>query len=169
MKLIGYDPYVSQAHADNLQVELVSLERIYKEADFITLHVPLTPQSKDMIGAKELDMMKPTVRIINTARGGLINEEALAAALTAKKITGAAIDVFPQEPCTTSLLFGLENAIVTPHLGASTAEAQVIAASDVAEQIVDVFKGLQPKYAINAPFVPPEMMPILKTLYGGCD
>ncbi len=161
MKLIGYDPFVSQDHAHNLQVEIVSLEKIYKEADFITLHVPLTPQSKDMIGAKELAMMKPNCRIINTARGGLINEEALAAALTDKKITGAAIDVFPQEPCTTSLLFSLENAIVTPHLGASTAEAQVMAASDVAEQIVDVFKGLPPKYAVNAPFIPPEMMAIL--------
>jgi D-3-phosphoglycerate dehydrogenase len=161
MKLIGYDPFVSQDHAHNLQVDIVSLEKIYKEADFITLHVPLTPQSKDMIGAKELAMMKPTARIINTARGGLINEEALAAALTAKKITGAAIDVFPQEPCTSSLLFSLENAIVTPHLGASTAEAQVMAASDVAEQIVDVFKGLPPKYAVNAPFIPPEMMAIL--------
>jgi len=105
--------------------------------------------------------MKPTCRLINTARGGLINEEALAAALTAKKITGAAVDVFPQEPCTTSLLFGLENAIVTPHLGASTAEAQVMAASDVAEQIVEVFKGFPPKYAVNAPFIPPEMMSVL--------
>ena len=161
MKLIGYDPFVSQDHARNLQVEIVSLEKIYKEADFITLHVPLTPQSKDMIGEKELAMMKPNCRIINTARGGLINEEALAAALKDKKITGAAIDVFPQEPCTSSLLFGLENAIVTPHLGASTAEAQVMAASDVAEQIVDVFKGLPPKYAVNAPFIPPEMMAVL--------
>ncbi len=161
MKLIGYDPFVSQDHAKNLQIEIVSLERIYKEADFITLHVPLTPQSKDMIGEKELAMMKPTCRLINTARGGLINEEALAAALTGKKITGAAIDVFPQEPCTSSLLFGLENAIVTPHLGASTAEAQVMAASDVAEQIVDVFKGFPPKYAVNAPFIPPEMMSVL--------
>jgi len=161
MKLIGYDPFVSQDHARNLQVEIVSLEKIYKEADFITLHVPLTPQSKDMIGEKELAMMKPSCRIINTARGGLINEEALASALKDKKITGAAIDVFPQEPCTSSLLFSLENAIVTPHLGASTAEAQVMAASDVAEQVVDVFKGLPPKYAVNAPFIPPEMMAVL--------
>jgi D-3-phosphoglycerate dehydrogenase / 2-oxoglutarate reductase len=161
MKLIGYDPFVSQDHAQNLQVEIVSLERIYREADFITLHVPLTPQSKDMIGERELAMMKSNCRLINTARGGLINEEALAAALKEKKITGAAVDVFPQEPCTSSLLFGLENAIVTPHLGASTAEAQVMAASDVAEQIVDVFKGLPPKYAVNAPFIPPEMMAVL--------
>jgi len=161
MKLLGYDPFVSQDHARNLHVEIVPLDRIYKEADFITLHIPLTAQTKEMVGAKELAMMKPSARLINTARGGLINEEALANALKDKKITGAAIDVFPQEPCTSSVLFGLDNAIVTPHLGASTAEAQVTAASDVAEQIVDVFKGLPPKYAVNAPFIPPEMMNVL--------
>ncbi|HSW57669.1 MAG TPA: phosphoglycerate dehydrogenase, partial [Dehalococcoidales bacterium] len=161
MKILAYDPYVSQERARNLQVEIATLEQIYREADFITLHIPLNNQTREMIGAKELAMMKPTVRIINTARGGLINEEALANALKEKKVIGAAIDVFPQEPCTSSVLFNLDNAIVTPHLGASTAEAQVTAASDVAEQIVDVFKGLAPKYAVNAPFIPPEMMPIL--------
>lgn len=161
MKIIGYDPFVSEDRARNLQIELVSLEQLYKEADFISLHIPLNAQTREMIGAKELSMMKPTARIINTARGGLINEEALADALKDKKITGAAVDVFPQEPCTSNSLFSMENAIVTPHLGASTAEAQVTAASDVAEQIVDVFKGLAPKYAVNAPFIPPEMMSVL--------
>jgi D-3-phosphoglycerate dehydrogenase len=161
MKLIGFDPYVSQDRAKNLQVEIVPLERIYKEADFITLHIPLTAQTKEMIGPKELAMMKPTARLINTARGGLVNEEALANALKDKRIAGAAIDVFPQEPCTTNLLFSLENVIVTPHLGASTAEAQVTAASDVAEQVVDVLRGQQPRYAVNAPFIPPEMMSFL--------
>lgn len=161
MKIIGYDPFVSEDRARNLQIEFVPLETIYKEADFITLHIPLNAQTREMIGARELAMMKPNARIINTARGGLINEDALVNALKEKKITGAAIDVFPQEPCTTSQLFGLDNVIVTPHLGASTAEAQVTAASDVAEQIVDVFKGLAPKYAVNAPFIPPEMMPVL--------
>jgi D-3-phosphoglycerate dehydrogenase len=161
MKLLGFDPFISEDHARNLQVEIVTLERLYKEADFISLHIPLTAQTREMIGVKELAMMKPTARIINAARGGLINEEALAAALKEKKIAGAAIDVFPQEPCTSSILFGIDTAIVTPHLGASTAEAQVMAASDVAEQIVDVFKGLQPRYAVNAPFIPPEMMSVL--------
>jgi D-3-phosphoglycerate dehydrogenase / 2-oxoglutarate reductase len=161
MKLIGYDPFVSQDHARNLQIEIVSLDRLYKEADFISLHIPLTAQTKEMIGAKEIATMKPTARIINTARGGLINEEALANALKEKKIAGAAVDVFPQEPCTSCVLFELDNVIVTPHLGASTAEAQVMAASDVAEQIVDVFKGLPPKYAVNAPFIPPEMLAVL--------
>jgi D-3-phosphoglycerate dehydrogenase len=116
MRLLGYDPFVSQDHARNLQVSIVTLEKIYKESDFITLHIPLTAQTKEMIGPKELALMKPTVRIINTARGGLINEEALANALKEKRIAGAAIDVFPQEPCTSSVLFGVESAIVTPHL-----------------------------------------------------
>ncbi len=161
MKLIGFDPFVSQDHAKNLQVEVVPLDRLYKEADFITLHIPLTAQTKEMVGAAQLATMKPSARLINTARGGLVNEEALANALKDKKIAGAAIDVFPQEPTTSSALFSLENVIVTPHLGASTAEAQVMAASDVAEQIVDVFNGLQPRYAVNAPFIPPEMMGFL--------
>ena len=162
MKVIGYDPFISEERARNLHVEIVSLEKLYKEADFISLHIPLTAQTKGMIGEKELAMMKPTARIINTARGGLINEEALTKALKENKITGAAVDVFPQEPCTSSPLFELDNCIVTPHLGATTAEAQVMAATDVAEQIVDVLKGLQPRYAVNAPFIPPETMPILK-------
>lgn len=161
MKLLGYDPFVSQDHARNLQIETVPLEQLFKEADFISLHIPLTAQTKEMIGAPELAMMKSSTRIINTARGGLINEASLAAALEEKKIAGAAIDVFPQEPCTSSVLFGIDNAIVTPHLGASTAEAQVMAASDVAEQIVDIFNGQQPRYAVNSPFIPPEMMSTL--------
>jgi D-3-phosphoglycerate dehydrogenase / 2-oxoglutarate reductase len=161
MKLQGYDPFVSQDHAQNLHLEIVPLDKIYKEADFITLHIPLNAQTKEMIGAKELSMMKPTVRLINAARGGLINEEALVNALKEKKIGGAAIDVFPTEPCTSSPLFGLDNVIVTPHLGATTAEAQVMAASDVAEQVVDVFKGRAPRYAVNAPFIPPETLEFL--------
>lgn len=162
MKLIGFDPFVSADHARNLQVEIVPLERLYKDSDFITLHIPLTPQTKEMIGAKELAMMKPTVRIINTARGGLINEEAVAKAAKEKKIAGAAIDVFPVEPATSSPFFEVENIIVTPHLGASTAEAQAMAASDVAEQVVDVLSGRSPRYAVNAFFIPAESAPMLR-------
>ena len=94
-----------------------------------------------MIGAKELAMVKPTVRIINTARGGLIDEEALAKAVKEKRVAGAAIDVFPTEPCTQSVLFEDDKIIVTPHLGASTTEAQALAATDVAEQVVDILQG----------------------------
>ncbi|GAI93871.1 unnamed protein product, partial [marine sediment metagenome] len=143
------------------QVELVPMKQLFKEADFITLHTPLTAKTKGMLGEKELALVKPTVRIINCARGALIDEEALAKAVKEGRVAGAAIDVFPTEPTTESVLFESDNIIVTPHLGASTTEAQVMAARDVAEQIVDVFKGHPAKYAVNAPFIPAEMLSVL--------
>jgi len=161
MKVLGYDPYVSPEHARNLRVELVPLEQIIREADFITLHLPLTPQSKNMIGAKEISIMKPTVRIINCARGGLIDEQALDQALREGKIAGAALDVFAQEPPKDSPLLKNERVIVTPHLGASTQEAQANVAIDAAEQIVSVLNGQPVRYAVNAPLISAEMMPIL--------
>jgi len=161
MKLIANDPFISEEHAQNLQVELVPMKQLFKEADFITLHAPLTTKTKGMLGEKELALVKPSVRIINCARGALIDEEALAKAVKEGRVAGAAIDVFPTEPTTESVLFESDNIIVTPHLGASTTEAQVFAARDVAEQIVDVFKGHPAKYAVNAPFIPAEMMSAL--------
>jgi len=161
MKLIAYDPFISVDHARNLQVELVPLKQLLKEADFITLHTPLTAQTKGLIGAKELALVKPTVRIVNCARGGIINEEALAKAVKEKRVAGAAIDVFSTEPATESVLFDSDNIIVTPHLGASTAEAQVMAARDVAEQVNDVLNGHPAKYSVNAPFIPAEMLAVL--------
>jgi D-3-phosphoglycerate dehydrogenase len=161
MKILGYDPFISSNLAGNLQVELVTLEQLLKQSDYITLHIPLTAQTKSMIGAKEIAMLKPNARIINTARGGLIDEEALVKAVKEKKISGAAIDVFAQEPITKSILFEENNIIVTPHLGASTAEAQVTAAHDVVVQIIDVFNGCSPRYAVNAPLVSAEVMTIL--------
>lgn len=161
MKVLGYDPYLTEERAKSMQVELASLEKIYSEADFITLHVPLTSQTENMIGAKELAMMKPTTRIINAARGGLIDEEALVAAINSKKLAGAAVDVFVKEPCTESILFGVDNIIVTPHLGASTAEAQDMATSDVVAQVIDVFAGRPARYAVNAPYIPAESLPVI--------
>jgi len=161
MKLIGHDPFISVEHASNLQVELVPIKQLLKESDFITLHMPLTSSTKGMIGAKELATVKPTARIINTARGGLIDEEALAKAIKEKKLAGAAIDVFPTEPCTRSILFEDDSIIVTPHLGASTTEAQAMAASDVAEQVVDILHGKPPRYPVNAPFIPSETLSAL--------
>jgi len=151
MKLIAYDPFISADYARDLHVELVPLEKLLKDSDFITLHTKLTESTKGLIGTKELALVKPTVRIINTARGALINEETLAKAVKEKRVAGAAIDVFPSEPCTESCLFEDNNIIVCPHLGASTAEAQVTAARDIAEQIIDVFNGKPAKYAVNAP------------------
>ncbi|UCB42950.1 MAG: phosphoglycerate dehydrogenase [Dehalococcoidales bacterium] len=161
MRVIGQDPFVSEEMAASLQVELVTIEQLLKESDFITLHLPLTPQTKGLIGPKELAMVKPTVRIINCARGGLIDEELLVKAIEEKKIAGAAVDVFPKEPATESVLFASDEVIVTPHLGASTAEAQKMAAKDVAAQIVAVFKGQTPRYAVNVPFVSAEAMSVL--------
>lgn len=167
MKVISYDPFVSVERAKQLQVSMVSLEELYKNSDFITIHTPLNANTKGMIGEKEIAMMKPSVRIINCARGGLIDEELLARAVTEKKIAGAAVDVFTKEPMTESILFEQDSIIVTPHLGASTAEAQVTAARDVAEQIVDVLNGRPARYAVNIPFVSAEnyviLSPFMKT------
>ncbi len=161
MRIIALDPFVSVDYARNLQVELVSMEQILKESDFISLHLPLTPQTKGLIGDKELAMVKPTARIINCARGGLIDEAALAKAVKDKKLAGAAVDVFPKEPATESPLFAVDNIIVTPHLGATTTEAQALAATMVVEQVIDVIKGQMPRYAVNAPFIAPETMAVL--------
>ncbi len=161
MRLIAYDPFISVDHARNLRVELVPLKQLLKESDFITLHIPRTESTKGLIGAKELALVKPTARIINCARGGLVDEEALAKAVKEKRVAGAAIDVFSSEPVTKSILFEDDNIIVTPHLGASTTEAQAMAATDVAKQIIDVFKGRPAGYAVNAPFISAETLSVL--------
>lgn len=161
MRILATDPLVSPEYATKLQVELVEFPQLLRESDFISLHLPLTKQTRNILGARELTMLKPNARIINTARGGLIDEEALVKAIHEKKLAGAAIDVFEPEPITESVLFGEDNIIVTPHLGASTAEAQVMAARDVAEQIIDIFKGLPARSAINVPYIPRETLAAL--------
>ena len=161
MQLLGFDPFISSERAAQLQVTIVPLEQMLKEADFITVHVPLNAQTKSIIGAKELAMMKPTARIINCARGGIIDEEALAKAVAEKKLAGAAIDVFTKEPMTDSPLFKVDGIVVTPHLGASTEEAQVTAARDVAEQFVDVLAGRPARYAVNIAYVASETFAIV--------
>jgi len=161
MRIIACDPFISIEYARNLQVELVPLKQLLKESDFITLHIPLTAATKGLIGAKEMALLKPTVRIINTARGGLIDEVALVKAVKEKRVAGAAFDVFATEPLTRSILFEEDNIIVTPHLGASTTEAQAMVAQDVAEQIIVVFKGEPARYAVNAPFISAETLSVL--------
>ncbi len=161
MKLIGYDPFISADRAGNLHVELVPLEQLLDQADFITLHIPLTSSTRGLIDTKALARVKPTVRIINTARGGLIDEKALVKAINEGRVAGAAIDVFTKEPCTDSILFESDKIIVTPHLGASTTEAQALAATEVAQQVIDVFKGQPARYAVNAPFISAEALPVL--------
>jgi len=161
MKVIAYDPFISLDYARNLNVVLVSLEQILRESDFITLHIPLTKTTDGIIGAKELGMVKPTVRIINAARGGLIDEAALVEAVRENKIAGAALDVFRNEPLTGNLFSEEDNIIVTPHLGASTTEAQTMVAEDIANQIIAIFKGQTARYAVNAPFISVENISVL--------
>jgi D-3-phosphoglycerate dehydrogenase len=162
MRVIAHDPFVSKDYARNLKVDLVSLDQLLREADFITLHVPLTATTKKLIGSKELAKLKPTARIINCARGGLIDEEALVKAVRAGKIAGAAFDVFDHEPVTDSPLFKEDKIIVTPHLGASTIEAQTSVAKDVAAEVLAVLQGQFSKYAVNAPHIAPELVPFMR-------
>jgi D-3-phosphoglycerate dehydrogenase len=162
MHVVAHDPFVSKEYARNLKVDMVPLDQLLKEADFITLHVPLTAATKKFIGSKELAKLKPTSRIINCARGGLIDEEALIKAIEAGKIAGAAFDVFDKEPVTDSLLFKEDKIIVTPHLGASTIEAQANIAKDISEEVLAVLQGRFSKYAVNAPHIAPEMVPFMR-------
>jgi D-3-phosphoglycerate dehydrogenase len=166
MNLIGYDPIISAERAKNVHVELKPLDEIFKEADFITLHVPLIDATRNIVSAARIATMKPGARIINAARGGLIDEEALVKAISEGKLAGAAIDVFVEEPCTQSILFTSPKIIVTPHLGASTAEAQTLAATEVIEQIIDVFNGKPAKYAVNAPMIAAEAMSVVAPFLG---
>ncbi|HEY8533924.1 MAG TPA: phosphoglycerate dehydrogenase [Micromonospora sp.] len=144
-RLIAYDPYVQPARAAQIGVRLVGLEELLRESDFISIHLPKTPETVGLIGERELSMVKPGVRIINAARGGLIDEQALANALAEGRVAGAGLDVFEKEPCTSSPLFAFENVVVTPHLGASTYEAQDKAGLAVAKSV---------KLALQGEFVP---------------
>lgn len=153
MEVLAYDPFVTDERAQQLGVKLCSLEEIYRESDFITFHVPLTEQTKNMVTKKEIEMMKPTVRIINCARGGIINEQDLADALNSGRIAGAAIDVFSVEPPVNNPLIGAKNCIVVPHLGASTEEAQENVSIEIAESIVKFFKDEVIINAVNMPSI----------------
>ena len=163
MKLLAYDPFISIERADQLGCRLVDMDMLLQEADYITLHMPKTPETKHLINAEALAKMKPTARLINCARGGIVDEEALFEALKAGKIAGAALDVFESEPLGESQLRSLgKELILTPHLGASTAEAQVNVAIDVAEQIRDVLLGLPARSAVNIPGLSPNIIETLK-------
>ena len=144
-QLIAYDPYVSPARAAQIGVRLVTLDELLRESDFISIHLPKTPETVGMIGAAQLAMCKPTVRIVNAARGGLLDEDALAEALAAGTVAGAGLDVFATEPCTDSPLFALDSVVVSPHLGASTVEAQDKAGIAVARSV---------RLALEGEFVP---------------
>lgn len=152
MKILGYDPLAVPAEADQLGVEVTEdLEKIFKESDYISVHVPRNEQTLNMIDAEQIKMMKPTVRLVNCARGGIINEDALYDALAEGRIAGAALDVFPKEPPENTRFTELANCLVTPHLGASTEEAQIEVAVEAAQILVDAIKGGPIRNALNAP------------------
>jgi D-3-phosphoglycerate dehydrogenase len=165
MQILAYDPFISAERAKDLGVELTTVEDIVRRADYITVHTPLTKETKDLISTKEFTIIKKGVRLINCARGGIINEEALAKAVKDGIVWGAAIDVFTKEPPFENPLLELDRVIVTPHLGASTEEAQINVAVMVAEQIVNVLKGLPVKNAINMPYVKAEVMQIIEPYF----
>ncbi|HEY6832825.1 MAG TPA: phosphoglycerate dehydrogenase [Pseudolabrys sp.] len=162
MKVIAFDPYLSPERAVDLGVEKVELDELFKRSDFITLHTPLTDKTRNIIDAKAIEKMKTGVRIINCARGGLVDEVALRAALDANKVAGAAFDVFVTEPATENVLFGHPNVVCTPHLGASTSEAQENVALQVAEQMADYLLRGAITNAVNFPSISAEEAPKLK-------
>jgi len=149
MRLGAYDPFVSAERAKQMGVELMSLDDLVRVADFLTIHLPKTPDTLGLIGKDLLAQAKPGIRIINTARGGIIDEEALALAIRGGHVAGAGLDVFAQEPCTSSPLFELDSVVVTPHLGASTREAQDKAGDTIAEQVLLALRGDFVPYAVN--------------------
>jgi D-3-phosphoglycerate dehydrogenase len=149
VKLLAYDPYVSAARAGQLGVKLVPLDELLRESDFITVHLPKTPETLGLIGEEALKLVKPSVRIINAARGGIIDEQALADALREGRVAGAGIDVWAKEPCTESPLFEFESVVVTPHLGASTEEAQEKAGVAVAKSVRLALAGELVPDAVN--------------------
>jgi D-3-phosphoglycerate dehydrogenase len=162
MQVVAYDPFVPAERARVVGAESVDFEQLLLLSDFITVHPPLTAQTAGMLGAAEIARMKDGVRLINVARGGIIDEAALLEAVQSGKVAGAAIDVFTEEPPPAGHpLLSDPRIIVTPHLGASTAEAQERVALDVAEQIVDVLAGRPARYAVNAPLLPPETLKIV--------
>ena len=155
MNVVAHDPFVSAERAKSLGVTLLELDELFRRADFITVHMPLTNKTRDMISLAQMKTMKPTVRLINCARGGIINEQDLATALTEKIIAGAAIDVFENEPLAEdSPLRTLPNIILTPHLGASTVEAQIGVSVDVARGIIDALNNRPVATAVNLPHIP---------------
>ncbi len=162
MKVIAFDPYLSDDRAKDLNVEKVSLDQLFARADFITLHTPLTDGTRHMINAGAIAKMKPGVRIINCARGELVVEEDLKAALASGQVAGLALDVFAVEPAKSNLLFGSDKLVATPHLGASTAEAQEKVALQVAEQMADFLLTGAVTNALNMPSVTAEEAPRLK-------
>jgi len=171
MTVIGSDPYITTEQAAHHGVELTELDALLARADVVTVHVPLTRATRRLIGAEALARMKPGALLLNVARGGVVDEAAVAEALRDRRLGGAAVDVFEHEPPTGSPLLEAPRTLLTPHLGASTEEAQVLVAEEVADQVLDVLAGRPARYAVNAPLLTPETaqaiapyLPVAETL-----
>ncbi len=149
VKLIAYDPYVQPARAAQIGVRLVPLDELMRESDFITVHLPKTPETAGLIGEEQLKLAKPTMYLVNAARGGIVDEDALYRAISEGRVAGAGLDVYAKEPCTDSPLFGLETVVATPHLGASTDEAQEKAGISVAKSVRLALAGELVPDAVN--------------------
>jgi D-3-phosphoglycerate dehydrogenase len=162
MQVLAYDPFLSLSRAKALQVEVVELDEVYKRSDFITIHVPMTDQTRGMINTAAIAKMKKGVRLINCARGGLIVEADLIEALKSGQVAGAALDVYAVEPPKDSPLLALNNVVLTPHLGASTTEAQESVGTEVAEQIADALSGGTVRNAVNMPSIDAKVLEKLR-------
>ncbi|HLL98621.1 MAG TPA: phosphoglycerate dehydrogenase, partial [Rubrobacteraceae bacterium] len=170
MRVLAYDPYVSEDRMRSMNVDRAeSLDEVFETSDFISMHVPRTLQTAGMVDAGALEKMKPSAYLINVARGGIVEEIALYNALKEGAIAGAALDVFAKEPTTDSPLFSLPNVVVTPHLGASTAEAQDRAGVTAAEQVAIALRGAVPMHAINAPVPVGEGAEFVAQFSGLCE
>jgi D-3-phosphoglycerate dehydrogenase len=156
MRVLGVDPYINAETAENHGVELVDFDGLLARSDVITVHVPMTRATKGLIGKDALAKMKPGAILLNVARGGVLDEAAVADALRDGRLAGAGVDVFEHEPPTGSPLLDAPNTLLTPHLGASTVEAQVLVSEEVASQVIDVLDGRSARYAVNAPLLTPE-------------
>ena len=161
MSIIAYDPMISESRAERLDAKLVELETLLAKSDFITIHVPLTPSTRKLIGSDQLRLVKPTAMIINCARGGVVDEDAVYSALDQGHLAGAAFDVFDKEPAQDSILLKSDKVIATPHLAASTVESAVSVSIDIAEQVLAVLGGYPAKSPVNAPAISKETMSIL--------
>jgi len=163
MRVIAHDPYLTAEQATEHGARLVGLPELLLRADVITVHTPLTPQTRGLIGPAQLDAMKPGAVVLNVARGGIVDEVALAASLHGGRLAGAAVDVYSSEPMAAdNPLRDAPNTVLTPHLGASTTEAQDRVAVEMAEQLLEALSGLTPTYAVNAPSVAPDVVPRMR-------
>jgi D-3-phosphoglycerate dehydrogenase / 2-oxoglutarate reductase len=163
MRVLGYDPFLSAEQATKLGITRVEQVRdMLPQVDYLTVHTPLTPETTNLIDKAAIDLMKPGVRLINAARGGIYNEQALVEGLKSGKIGGVALDVFVEEPCTNSPLFGLPNVLCTPHLGASTEEAQTQVAIEAVELLINYFTKGEVRHAVNMAAIDPKTLAAIR-------